>query len=73
MIKIDDSYIDKDVNFRSNYTLQHRITPNTFYKTGYQKTNTDDINSIYIDYPIQIISPNSIVIDSNQKILNFVI
>jgi len=76
--KTGQIYIDKDVNFNSNYTLQHRITPNTFYKTGYQKTKTnnqicDEINSVYIEYPIQIISPNSIVIDSIQKTLNFAI
>jgi hypothetical protein len=71
-------YIDcEDVHFKSNYTLQHRITPNIVYNTGYWKSNNnqecDEINNIYINYPVQIVSPNNITVDSEKEVLNFII
>ena len=71
-------YIDcEGENFNSNYTLQHRIIPNTIYNTGYWKTNNnqvyDDINNVFVNYSVQIVSPNSITIDSEKKLLNFII
>jgi hypothetical protein len=69
-------YLHDKILFNTNYTLQHRITPDIYFITGYWKTKNndcicDDINDIYVEYPIKIVSPNSIVINNNTYSLQF--
>ena len=40
----DTLSINNNILFNSKYTLQHRITPNNYYNTGYWKTKTNNCN-----------------------------
>jgi hypothetical protein len=59
-------------NSNIKYLGLPRITPLTYFNTGYWKTKnnnlniSDDINDIFIDYPINLLGPNKIIIESGE-------
>jgi len=56
--------------FDSNtkYSGLSRITPLKYFNTGTWKLiNDDSINDIYVDYPIKLVSPNKIIIESGTE------
>jgi len=59
-------------NSNSKFSGFPRITPTIIYNKGTWKTKndqyiSDDINDIYIDYPINLLSPNNIVIEGGES------
>lgn len=77
-VKLDD-LLDVEINgtiFNSEISTQGKIYPTYYFNTGLWKTINnnyicDDINDVLIDYPINLISPNLIVIDKEDWVINF--
>ena len=75
---VDSTHLHQPILFDTKYTLQHRITPTNYFNTGFWKTKnnnftSDNINDIYVEYPVKINSPNAIIINKNIYVLNFTI
>jgi len=73
---VDSIHQYQQILFDTKCTLQRRITPTNYFKTGFWKTKnnnytSDNINDIYVEYPVKINSPNAIIINKNIYVLNF--
>jgi hypothetical protein len=77
ILDTDDVTEVNGIIFNSEVNSTGIIYPNYYYNTGSWKTLNnnnylcDDINNIKIDYPINLISPNLVIVNNQDYVLNF--